>query len=126
MVFLFLIYLGRAVCGAQSVGSGDPGNPGKEVSGKSDKKNEALKIRKPRTAEKAMKAEETRKRKEKRNYEKAVKESQKRSIKIQTPEVQARMKQNKRETASKQRTKKRKERGTHHFGKPEAWKKIIK
>jgi len=42
-----------------------------------------------------------------RNYDKAVKRSQKRSIDIQTPEVQARMKQDKKDNIMRDRKKKK-------------------
>ena len=56
----------------------------------------------------SKKKQEANDRKLKKDYEKSIKLSQKRTIDIQTPEVRARMKQNKKETAARERVKKRK------------------
>ena len=48
----------------------------------------------------------------KKNYDKSVKKSQKRTYEIQTPEVQARMKQNKKDYAARDKEKKKKVRAS--------------
>ena len=56
----------------------------------------------------SKKKQEANDRKLKKDYEKSIKLSQKRTVDIQTPEVQARMKQDKKETATRERVKKKK------------------
>ena len=85
-------------------------NPEKQLFGKSHRK--APKIREPRTVLKAKKKQEVNARKLDKQYVKFVKQSQKRSIDIQTPEVQSRMKQNKKEYASRDKHHKKKVRSS--------------
>ena len=56
----------------------------------------------------AKKKQEANDRRLKKDYDKSVKQSQKRTIDIQTPEVQARMKQNKKEDVTRYKDKKKK------------------
>jgi hypothetical protein len=72
----------------------------------------APKVKEPRTVLKAKKKQEANARKLDKEYEKHVKQSQKHSIDIQTPEVQSRMKQNKKEYTSRDKHHKRKERSS--------------
>jgi hypothetical protein len=58
------------------------------------KHKKTAKIKGPRAVEKSKKDQETKQSKLKKNYGKYVRENQKRSIEIQSPEVKARMKQN--------------------------------
>ncbi len=60
-----------------------------------------------KTAGKSKKKQEKTKRKQKKEYDKAVKRSQKRTYEIQTPEVKARMKQNEKDIASRDKAKKK-------------------
>jgi hypothetical protein len=62
------------------------------------------KVKGPANIEKTRKAQEDKKSKLKKDYDKYVKENQKRSIEIQTPEVKARMKQNIKDADSKYKT----------------------
>jgi hydroxypyruvate isomerase len=71
------------------------------------KKKEAKGI-KPLSAGKAKKKQEAKDRKLKKDYAKSVKMSQKRTIDIQTPEVQARMLQNKKDSKMRDKLKKKK------------------
>jgi hypothetical protein len=57
-------------------------------------KPKKTKTRNPKSAAKAIKKSEAKERKKKKDYANYVKENQKRSIEIQTPVVQKRMKQN--------------------------------
>lgn len=61
----------------------------------------------PKGAVRAKKKQEAKKKKEKKDYANYVKENQKRSIEIQTPEVQERMKQNVKDANSRYKTKKK-------------------
>ena len=75
---------------------------------KSSVKRKRIKIKEPRTVLKAKRKQESKEKKLKREYAKSVKRSQKRSYQIQTPEVKARMKQNKKDIAVRDRVKKKK------------------
>lgn len=81
-------------------------NPEKQLFGKSHRKEP--KVKEPKTVLKAKKKQEANDRKLQKEYDKNVKRSQKRSVDIQTPEVQARMKQDKKEYTSRDKTHKRK------------------
>jgi hypothetical protein len=79
----------------------------KELFGKSLSKKKAPKVREPRSVTKAKKKQEAEKRKRDKDYAKSVKKSQKRTIDIQTPEVQERMKQDKKNTKVRDKEKKK-------------------
>jgi hypothetical protein len=83
-------------------------NPGKQLFGKTHVKSKEAKVREPRKVLKAKKKQEANDRRLKKAYDKSVKRSQKRTVEIQTPEVQARMKQNKKEFAVRDKDKKKK------------------
>lgn len=59
----------------------------------------------PTTAAKAIKRQEAKDKANKKAYARSVKNSRKRTIEIQTPEVQARMKQNKADIDARQKSK---------------------
>jgi hypothetical protein len=61
----------------------------------------------PRTPAKSKKRQEADKRKQKKEWEKYVKRSQKHTYDIQSPDVKARMKQNKKDIASRDKIKKK-------------------
>jgi poly-D-alanine transfer protein DltD len=63
--------------------------------------------REPKAAKKARLKQAAKDKKLKKDYEKFVKNNQKRSIEIQTPEVQARMKQNQKDANSQYKAKKK-------------------
>jgi predicted outer membrane protein len=79
----------------------------KSLFGKSLSKKKAPKVQEPRSVTKAKKKQEAKKRKLDKDYAKSVKRSQKRTIDIQTPEVQERMKQDKKNTAARDKEKKK-------------------
>ena len=90
----------------------------KGLFGKSLSKKKAPKVREPRSVTKAKKKQEAKKRKSDKDYAKSVKKSQKRTVDIQTPEVQERMKQDKKNTAARDKEKKKKiHSGTKKAGK---------
>ena len=76
--------------------------------GKSPGKKRGMKVKEPRKVIKAKKKQESNEKKLKKDYVRFVKRSQKRTIQIQTPEVQARMKQNKKDSAVRDRVKQKK------------------
>ncbi len=75
---------------------------------KSHGRRKEIKVREPRTVLKAKKKQEAKERKLKRDYAEAIKRSQKRSFDIQTAEVQARMKQDKKDAVVREKMKKKK------------------
>lgn len=82
--------------------------PEKGLFVKSLSKKQASKANKPKAVLRAKKNQVANERKLKKDYEKSVNESKKRSIAIQTPEVQARMRQDKKDAAARDRAKKKK------------------
>jgi hypothetical protein len=66
------------------------------------------KVKEPKVVLKAQKKQAAKDRKLKKDYSESIKKSQKRTRDIQTPEVQARMKQNKKDTEVREKTKKKK------------------
>ena len=90
----------------------------KDLFGTSLSKKKAPKVKEPRSVTRAKKKQEAKKRKLDKDYAKFIKKSQKRTIDIQTPEVQERMKQDKKDTAARDKEKKKKIRsGTRKAGK---------
>jgi hypothetical protein len=78
-----------------------------DLSGISEGNYNDPKVKEPRKVIRAKRKQEANDRKLKREYADLNKKSQKRSIDIQTPEVQARMKQNRKDSAAKDKAKKK-------------------
>ncbi len=90
----------------------------KELFGKSHGNKKQAKVKEPRSVLKAKRKQEAKQKKLKKDWAESVKETQKRSYEIQSPEVKARMRQNKKDIAARDKTKKRKTRsGTKSAGK---------
>ena len=103
ILFLFVLSLATGSCTAQIFHK----NPEKQLFGKSHINKKGPKVKEPRKVLKAKKKQEANDRKLKKDSEKSVKRSQKRTVDIQTPEVQARMKQNKKDITIRDRGKKK-------------------
>jgi hypothetical protein len=103
-LLLFLFSLASGNSNAQLFNK----NPEKKLFGKTQLSGKAPKVKEPRTILHAKRKQEANQRRLDREYDKAVKRSQKRSIDIQTPEVQERMKQNKKDNTSRDKAKKKK------------------
>lgn len=82
----------------------------KELFGKSRGNKKKVKVKEPRSVSKAKRKQEANQQKIKKDYAKSVKATQQRSYEIQSPEVKARMKQNKKDITSRDKNKKRKTR----------------
>jgi len=82
-------------------------NPEKALFGKTVGRKKEAKVKEPRSVLRAKRKQEANDRRLKRNYDKSVKRSQKRTVDIQSPEVQARMKQNKKDNSIRDRGKKK-------------------
>ena len=74
---------------------------------KSRSSNRDAKIKQPRAVTKARKKQEAHQKKLKKDYKKSVKETQKHSYDIQTPEVKARMDQNKKDMKAREKAKRK-------------------
>jgi hypothetical protein len=105
-LFLFLLLISLAIgsCNGQIFHK----NPEKKLFGKTLGSKKEVKVKEPRSVLKAKKKQEANDRRLQKNYEKSVKRSQKRTVDIQTPEVQSRMKQNKKDYTKRDKGKKKK------------------
>jgi hypothetical protein len=95
-------------CNGQFLHKSSSKNVEKALFGKSNGSKKKVNLKEPRSVVKARKKQEANEKKLKNEYAKSVKRSQKRTVDIQTPEVQARMKQNQKDTATRDKEKKRK------------------
>ncbi|HEX7492764.1 MAG TPA: hypothetical protein VF346_00975 [Bacteroidales bacterium] len=104
--FLFILFFSLSIrpCNAQIFHR----NPEKQLFGKSQGGRKEVKVKEPRKVLKAKRKQEANDQRLKKNYEKSIKKSQKRTFDIQTPEVQARMKHNKKNTLVREKEKKKK------------------
>lgn len=104
LLILFLLWLTADSC-SQLLNK----NHEKQLFSKSNSNKGEAKIREPRKVRSTKKKQEANERKRKKEYKKSVKRTQQRTIDIQTPEVKARMKQNKKNTVIRNRSKKKKD-----------------
>jgi len=107
IVILFLVFLSAAtICEAQS---GRPSrNPEKQLFGRSLKKKQ-VKYREAPSIVRARKKQEARQEQLKKEYDQYVKDQRKRAFEIQSPGVQERMKQNRKDTDQNYREKRKKQ-----------------
>jgi predicted TIM-barrel fold metal-dependent hydrolase len=106
--FIFLLTLSIGSCRAQIFHK----NPEKQLFDKTLGEKKEVKVKEPRSVLKAKRKQEANDRKLQKEYEKNVKRSQKRAIDIQSPEVQTRMKQNKKDLTKRDKEKKKKVRAS--------------
>jgi hypothetical protein len=102
---VLIISLAMPVCQAQSFDRPSAPRQQRSLSHKGPLKHKTVKVKGPKAAEKSKKDQEAKQSKIKKDYGKYVKENQKRSIEIQTPEVEARMKQNIKDADTNYKTK---------------------
>jgi hypothetical protein len=109
LVFLLIVFsVGISVCDGQQLGTGPVGRTKHGLFGISFGKKRDNGVKAPKSVNQVKREQEKKKKKEEADYVKSVKESQKRTVKIQSPEVQDRMKQNKKDTKTREKTKKAK------------------
>jgi hypothetical protein len=110
LLMLLLIIVNISVCnGQQGTGiSGAAKSPKKGIFGISFGKNRKSNVKAPKSVNQIKKEEAKKKKKADEDYARSVKESQKRTVKIQSPAVQERMKQNQKETELREKAKKKK------------------
>jgi len=104
---LMLILFTVSVCNAQTFERSPAPRQNKSIANKGPKKQKVVKVKGPKAAQKAQRKQAAKDRKLKNDYKKFVKNNQKRSIQIQTPEVQDRMKQNIKDANSNYKSKRK-------------------
>jgi len=107
LIFLLILIVGISVCDAQPLGTGPVGRSKKGLFGLSFGKKRAD-VKAPKSVNQVKKEQEKKDKKANADYVKSVKESQKRTVKIQSPEVRDRMKQNQKDIKTREKTKKAK------------------
>ena len=107
-LFLFFISFIIGTCNAQFSHKTNSKNVEKGLFGKTIGTKKKVNLKEPRSVVKARKKQEANEKNLKKDYAQSVKRSQKRTVAIQTPEVQARMKQNQIDTATRDKEKKKK------------------
>ena len=108
LVLLSVFTISMAVCDAQPLGTGPVGHTKSGLFGLSFGKKKNGKIKGPKSVNQVKKEQEKKDKKANEEYVKSVKESQKRSIEIQTPEVRTRMKQNQQEVTAREKARQKK------------------
>ena len=107
-LIIFFFSLSVSVCNAQLLHRNSSRHVEKGLFGKSLSKKKTIKVKEPRTVNKAKKKQEANQQRLKNDYEQSIKRSQKRTIAIQTPDVQNRMKQNQKDFAIRDKAKRKK------------------
>jgi hypothetical protein len=109
-IFLLIIFLFAAVSVCDLQGQTTKGkNPEKGLFGKHRKvKTKDAKVKEPRAVSKAKKTQAKKKAKLDKEYHNYVADSKKRAYKIQSPDVQARMKQNEKDVSTREKNHKKK------------------
>jgi hypothetical protein len=102
-LFIFILLLAIGSCNAQIFHR----NPERQLFGKTPGIKKEPKVKESRTVLRAKKKQEANDRKLKRDYDKSIRRSQKRTIDIQTPEVQKRMKQNRKDYTARDKEKRK-------------------
>jgi len=92
---------------AQFANNSNSKNPEKELFGKTVGSTKKVKTEEPRSVHKAKNKQEKNKKRQKKEYAQMVERSRKRTYDIQSPEVQARMSQNQKDTAIRSKEKKK-------------------
>jgi len=105
--FLFIALFILGTCNAQSSYNLRTKNPEKALFGKTVGKSGKAKVKEPRSVHKAKRKQEKNEKRLKKEYAASVERSKKRTYDIQSPEVQARMKQNQKDTALRDKEKKK-------------------
>jgi hypothetical protein len=107
-VLIFIAFTAVSVCEGQSKGQTKGRSPEKALFGKSRKvKVKETKVREPRAVTKAKRKQEKKEEKNDKEYQDYLSDSRKRSFKIQTPDVQERMKNNARDIKARDKSRKK-------------------
>jgi len=106
LVFVLIFLLTENVCEATAAAKNSVAEIENGITGPLIQKKKA-KIMRPMSAKKAQKQAEAKDKSRKQDSEKYIRENRKRSIEIQTPEVQVRMKQNVKDTNARYKARKK-------------------
>jgi hypothetical protein len=107
ILFAFMLLFVSVSSEAQFLNKNGSPKPGKAPAAQSSGLNKKTKVKKPGSARSAIKNQKAKEEKIKKDYAKSVMRSQKRTVDIQTPDVQARMQQNKKDTDARDKMKKK-------------------
>lgn len=107
IVFAIILSLSIPVCEAQAVKVPQASKRGSGLPSKSEMKKKPAKKQGPVSAKNVKKKADAKEKKKKREYASYVRENQKRSLEIQTPEVRDRMKQGRKDSDTKYKMKKK-------------------
>jgi hypothetical protein len=107
IVFIIILSFSITICEAQSSKMPTSTKPGNGLMAKPSGKKKATNAKGPVSVKKVKKKADAKINKRKKDFVKYVKENQKRSVEIQTPEVQARMKQNVKDANANYKAKKK-------------------
>jgi hypothetical protein len=105
---LFILCLSAGYSSGQVFNKRSSGNADKQLFSKSSSRKKDEKIKEPRSVVKAKKEQEAKKKKIDKEKKKYIKWSQKRAQDIQTPEVQARMKKDRKDSTIRNKEKRKK------------------
>jgi hypothetical protein len=107
LLLIFILSLAAGSADGQILKKHSVRKTEKGLSGRSAIKRKEPKVKEPRTVLKAKKKQEANEKKLKSEYNKSIERSQKRTYDIQTPDVQARMKQNQKDAALRDKARKK-------------------
>jgi hypothetical protein len=107
LLLLFFTFLVIGTCSAQSSYKSNSKNPEKGLFGKTVGNKKKVRTKEPRTVHKAKREQEKNEKRLKKEYAQSVKRSRQRTYDIQSSEVQVRMKQNQKDTALRDKEKKK-------------------
>ena len=107
LLFIFLTVFILGPCSAQSSFKSSGKNPEKALFGKRSGKTKKIKAKEPRSVLKAKREQERNEKRLKKEYAQSVERSRERAYAIQSPDVQARMKQDQKDIAVRDKEKKK-------------------
>jgi hypothetical protein len=107
LLTVLVFMLAVSVCHSYPFMNGNVLSNGSEMVTAPQPRKKKAKINKPMSAEKAQKQADAKDKKRKQDSKKYIEENRKRSIEIQTPEVQERMKQNIKDANARYKDKKK-------------------
>jgi hypothetical protein len=107
LVFVLVILASINVCEGQTSGKRAAVKAEKSLSGKSSGRRKAAKIVEPKKVVQAKKEQAEKKKKVQDDYNNYVKDSRERAVKIQSPAVQERMKQNQKDIEEREKSRKK-------------------
>jgi hypothetical protein len=108
LLFALLFSLSVAVIEAQSFKRYPTRHPGRSLTRKTPGKSKEVKIREPKAVEKAKNKQAAKEKQQDQDYANYVKDNRKHFLEIQTTDVQARVKQNRKDSEANYKAKKKK------------------